>query len=131
MYLTRKVDLLLTFFILQPLFRFFALLMSKLGIRRFMPEAPTYMAPEEDADAAVTDDNARKAARKAAAGIEEGRLHAASINIERKTFARTYPDGQTVLNNLTKKAELKEACFKDVIVLYRTVSHFMQPSLLI
>lgn len=118
-YILRKVDLILTFFLLQPIYKIFAWIMGKFGVKKFVPEAPTYMAPAEDAAAAVTDDATKEAAKKAAAGIRSGRLHAASVNVERKTFARTFPTGTSVFKQLFKKISLQEATFKDVIILYR------------
>ena len=114
LYLMPKVDLLISFFLLQPLFRLFAWIMTKLGVTRFVPDAPSYMVTPEAADAAAI-----AAAKSTAAAIRAGDLHSASVNVERRTFARTFPDGKSVLKNLFKKVDLREACFKDVVVLYR------------
>jgi hypothetical protein len=118
-YILRKVDLLLTFLVLQPLFKIFTALMKLLGVKKFVPEAPAYMAPAEEAEASINDDAAAAAAKSTAAAIRSGTLHEASINIERRTFARTFPGAKSVFKQLFKKVDLREACFKDVIVLYR------------
>jgi Protein of unknown function (DUF3754) len=118
-YILRKVDLLLTFLILKPLFQIFAAIMKLLGVNKFVPEAPAYMAPAEDAAASLNDDSAAAAAKSTAAAIRAGKLHEASINIERRTFARTFPTAKSVFKQLFKRVDLREACFKDVIVLYR------------
>lgn len=118
-YILRKVDLLLTFLILQPLFNLFTAIMKLFGVKKFVPEAPTYMAPVEEAEAAINDDTAAATAKSTATEISSGALHQASINIERKTFARTFPTAKSVFQQLFKRVDLREACFKDVIVLYR------------
>lgn len=118
-YIMRKIDLLLSFFLLQPLFRLFAFIMGKLGVKKFVPDAPSYLAPVEGAAATSTDEQAQAAAAASAAAVNAGVLHEASINIERQTFARTFPDGKSVMGKLMKRVELREACFKDVVVLYR------------
>lgn len=118
-YILRKIDLLLTFLILQPLFKIFAPIMRLFGVKKFVPEAPAYMAPVEEAEAAINNAAAAAAAKVTAAAIRSGTLHEASINIERRTFARTFPTAKSVFNQLFKRVDLREACFKDVIVLYR------------
>ena len=118
-YLLRKIDLILSFFILQPLFALFAWIMSLFGVTRFLPEAPGYMAPDKDAKEAVGAPGAQAAAAAAASDIRSGKRHEATVNIERSTFARMFPTGGSVLKKLFKRIDLKEACFKDVVVLYR------------
>lgn len=121
LFLMRKVDLLISFFILQPLFDLFVWIMAKLGVKRFVPDAPPILARPDAAEAAVNDVGTRTEARALSDAISSGTLHEASIDIERRTFARTYPDGKSVLDQLFQKADLREACFKDVIVIYRKV----------
>lgn len=118
-YFIQKIDLIISFFVLQPIYRIFVFIMSMLGMKRFVPGAPTYMAGAEEADAAMTDGHAARLADVAHNDIQSGRLHDATVNVERKTFARTFPDGMSVVKQLFKTIELKEACFKDVIVVYR------------
>jgi len=118
-FLMPKVDLLISFYILQPMFALFTWIMAKLGVKRFVPEAPTYVAPAEEADAAVTDATTKAEVKATAAAIKAGQLHEATVSIERRTFARAFPNGKSVFQQLLKKVDLREACFKDVIVLYR------------
>jgi hypothetical protein len=117
-YLMRKVDLLLSFFLIQPLFRAFAALMAALGVRHFVPAAPAYMAPDRAASGGGGA-AAAAAAAAAASAVRDGDAHAASVSVERRTFARTFPDGASVLRGLFRSVELREACFRDVVVLYR------------
>lgn len=39
--------------------------------------------------------------------------------IERRTFARTFPSRRSVWRQLTASVQLQEACFQDVVLLYR------------
>lgn len=117
-YILRKIDLILTFYILQPLFKVIAFLASLVGVKH-LGGAPNYIDTAEASEAAVTDADAAAAAKVAAKAIAEGGLHAASINVERRTFARTFPTGASVFKQLFKRVDLQEACFKDVIILYR------------
>lgn len=39
--------------------------------------------------------------------------------IERRTYSRALPDGRSVLRQLTRPVQLQEACFRDVVLLYR------------
>ncbi|KAL4427112.1 hypothetical protein ABPG77_001116 [Micractinium sp. CCAP 211/92] len=110
-YFNLKVNLLISFWILQPLYRIFVALMQALRITRFVPDAPKGLATVE------SEDPAAKAALEAAAASAD--LHEASTSIERRTFARVFPDGTSVLKQLLKKVKLQEACFRDVVVLYR------------
>ena len=119
LYLLRKVDLILTFFVMQPLFKLFVWIMKMCGVKKYLPDAPSYMAPAEDAVAAGTDESTVAAAELTSVAIAAGALHEASVNVERRTFDRAFPDGLSVFKQLFKKIELQEACFKDVIVLYR------------
>ncbi|KAL4459125.1 hypothetical protein ABPG75_013990 [Micractinium tetrahymenae] len=110
-YFNLKINLLISFWILQPLYHVFVALMHALRIKKFVPEAPKGLATVEGEDPAA------KAALDAAAASKE--LHAAATSIERRTFARVFPDGASVLKQLLKKVKLQEACFRDVVVLYR------------
>lgn len=119
---SQKVDLLLSFFIIQPLFNFLCWLMHKVGIGHFWGRvengAPNlYHNHDLQSCHEVSGPPAKAAA--AATTISPSFLHQAAINVERKTFARAYPTGMDVLKKFFKKAKLQEACFKDVIVLYR------------
>jgi hypothetical protein len=41
--------------------------------------------------------------------------HPRSIDIERRTFARVFPDGMSVMRQLLKPVALQEACFQDLV----------------
>ncbi|EFN53569.1 hypothetical protein CHLNCDRAFT_136731 [Chlorella variabilis] len=109
-YFMLKVNLLISMWLLQPIYSLFVALMSKLGVKRFVPEAPKGLA------STVDEDPAAKAAMEEAARAE---MHPASTSIERRTFARVFPDGMSVLKKFAKKVKLQEACFRDVVILYR------------
>lgn len=89
-----KIDLIISFFILQPVFRVLCSLLSKLGLTRWLPEAPNYVCPSETGSTSNLEESIDK-------------RHAASINIERRTFAREYRDGVTTLKHFFKDAELQ------------------------
>lgn len=109
-YFQLKVNLLISMWILQPLYRLFVALMHALKIKHFLPDAPKGLAATAELDPAAL------AAQEAAQGQKR---HSASTSIERRTFARVFPDGTSVAKQLFKKVRLQEACFKDVVVLYR------------
>jgi hypothetical protein len=123
---TQQVDLLLSFYVLRPLFFLLALVVRAIGLGRLLPaDGPAYAAPAASAASALAGPNAAAVAESAAAAaaaersVAAGALHPASVVVERRTFARTFPDGRSVLRQLFKKVELREACFRDVVVLYR------------
>lgn len=110
-YFNLKINLLISFWILQPLYRVFVALMHALRITKFVPAAPKGLATVQ------AEDPSAKAALQAAECSDN--LHAAATSIERRTFARVFPDGKAILKQLLKKVKLQEACFRDVVVLYR------------
>lgn len=78
------------------------------------PRAPDSCAPEPALPAAAAaGTRSGGAAAEAAEAEEEGRV------IERRTFARAFPDGAAVWRQLTRPVVLQEACFQDVVLLYR------------
>jgi hypothetical protein len=86
-----------------------------LGLGRLLPaDGPAYAAPAASASA-----ESAAAAAAAARSVAAGGRHPASVVVERRTFARIFPDGRSVLRQLFKRVELREACFRDVVVLYR------------
>ncbi|PSC73998.1 ammonium transporter [Micractinium conductrix] len=110
-YFLLKINLLISMWLLQPLYALLVWVMTKLKIRdRFLPDAPKGLAATADEDPVA------KAAAEAAA---QAKQHPYSTSIERRTFARVFPDGMSVVTQIHKKVKLQEACFKDVVVLYR------------
>eukprot|EP00887_Chlorella_sp_A99_P006692 scaffold3.g6692.t1 len=52
--------------------------------------------------------------------VQEGSLqHEARVVVERRTLSRMFPNASSLLRNLFGKVHLQEACFKEVVVLYR------------
>lgn len=105
-YFLLKVNLIISMWILQPLHRLFCWVMHQLKMQHYIP------APKGGSQ----DDSAAQAALERAAKQE---LHPATVEIERRTHARVFPDGLSVLKQFFKTVKLREACFRDVIVLYR------------
>ncbi|GAB4813285.1 hypothetical protein N2152v2_000331 [Parachlorella kessleri] len=117
-YLAMKIDYLITFFILAPIWGLVAKLLGLLRIN--LPEgAMAGVFPEkqaEQAQAPAAPGLGQQDGSTGAAGAED---HQYAVKVERRTFARVFPDGPAVLRQFTKKVKLQEACFRDVVVLYR------------
>jgi hypothetical protein len=118
-YFKMKVNLLISFWILQPLFKLLFWILSKVGLKKVAPtEAPAYMATfEEVPTVGVASEgdgkggvDVKKEERKVAGA---GHVHA--VKVERRTFASVFPDGVTTFKALLKTVEVQEACFKDVV----------------
>lgn len=122
---SQKIDFLLSFFIIQPLFNFFCWLIHKVGIDKFYRGLESENTPnmyhnhDHGSEHGGRRGTQSELKPRQANTITPSFLHQASVNVERKTFARAYPTGMDVLKKFFKQARLQEACFKDVIVLYR------------
>lgn len=110
-YFPQKVDLLLSFCIIQPIIKCIVWLMDRLRLRSSLATAASsaYLAKGDDAAEHVDGEHV------------DGK-HTAAIDIERRTFARTFPNAKTTFKSLLKKVSLQEACWKDVVVVYRKAS---------
>ncbi|KAL4440158.1 hypothetical protein ABPG75_003159 [Micractinium tetrahymenae] len=125
-YLMHKVELLLSFFLLAPLWTLLTRVLQKLGLKAppppliaRTPQKPdiTFKCAMKAAAAAV---RWRRAAQGDVAGQESLRLlHDACTIIERKTMSRHFPTGRSVLSRFFDVVELQEACIRDVVVLFR------------
>ncbi|KAL6782286.1 CGL64A [Auxenochlorella protothecoides x Auxenochlorella symbiontica] len=124
LYYDLKIDALLSFYILQPLWAFLVLVAGWLGLSKHLGEAPPGM---EQMPADITPTSAASA-DAAEASLKQGQLHPNTISVERKTFARVFKDPKTIWQGLFKKVRLQEACFKDVVVLYRKAHPGPAPS---
>ncbi|KAI3424110.1 hypothetical protein D9Q98_009471 [Chlorella vulgaris] len=112
-YIMLKINLLISMWLLQPIYALFVAIMCKLGINYFSEVE----APKGLASSSGDNQDEKAAALGAAARLER---HPASTSIERRTFARVFPDGMSVFRKFFKKVKLQEACFRDVVILYRT-----------
>ncbi|RMZ55559.1 hypothetical protein APUTEX25_000142, partial [Auxenochlorella protothecoides] len=124
LYYDLKIDALLSFYILQPLWALLVLIAGWLGLSKHLGEAPPGM---EQMPADITPTSAASA-DAAEASLKQGQLHPNTISVERKTFARVFKDPKTIWQGLFKKVRLQEACFKDVVVLYRKAHPGPAPS---
>lgn len=109
-YISQKVELLIQFWLLGPLWKGIMSVCCALGVKSLKNAPPPPMmesAPSID----------RRVSVGATLDIIQNHKHA--ISVERKTFARAFPYGLTVFKQLFKPITLQEACFKDIIVVYR------------
>lgn len=125
-YLMQKVELLLSFCLLAPLWAALERALQLLGLKA-PPTPPTARpAPHQHPDISFKSvGTAAQVAcrwrRAAQGGLErdESLMHDACTIIERKTMSRHFPNGRAVLSRFFDVVELQEACFRDVVVLFR------------
>lgn len=84
------------------------------------PAALEPRSPETCAAEPASSTSGKGGSAGGAAEAEEGRV------IERRTFARAFPNGAAVWRQLTRPVRLQEACFRDVVLLYRSESALIQ-----
>lgn len=113
-YYALKVDLLISFYLLQPLWVALRALARLLGLAKLVEAAPPGMAASTDASSLEEAARLHRSAASPAGGVERP-----CVVVERRTFARVFPDGRSVLRSFFKKVSLQEATFRDVVVMYR------------
>lgn len=114
-YISQKIELLIAFLIIQPCIRGILWVLSALKIKNSIAqEVPSsYIVSSSDLQC-HEDERVVKV---------ENQDHDASICIERYTFDRVFSNPKSILKNFFKTVQLQEACWKDVVVVYRkTVS---------
>lgn len=112
-YFAQKVEILISFLIIQPILRLLLWTLGRVGLRNIQRlntnveiSSSLYMRQSS------LEGNAEQIA-------VQGDDHAASICIERRTFHHIFPDARSVFKMMFKTIQLQEACWKDVIVVYR------------
>lgn len=115
-YYAQKVELLINFLLIQPLLRGLVWILTTLRILRstknvsgtgsfYMRQALSESDKRSQSSTDMDDD-----VRKSASDL---------VRIERRTFDHIFPDAKSVLKQLFKTINLQEACWRDVIVVYR------------
>lgn len=111
-YLSQKVELLISFLIIQPCIKAILWILSALKIKNSIAQdvPSSYISSSSDLQCNDDDESVEKV---------ENQDHEASICIERYTFDRVFSSPKTILKNFFKTVQLQEACWKDVVVVYR------------
>ncbi|KAI8100403.1 hypothetical protein M9435_006887 [Picochlorum sp. BPE23] len=112
-YFAQKVEMLISFLVIQPILRLLLWTLDRLGLRKI-----------ERLNANVENSSSLYMRQSSLEGTTDliqvqGDDHAASICIDRRTFHHIFPDARSVLQLMFKTIQLQEACWKDVVVVYR------------
>jgi hypothetical protein len=118
-YVAQKVDLIISYWILSPLYKIVSYLLSLVGLKPYMPppviEDPSLSASGDGTDTVGYGDQSHQRQQNQ----NEEDLHDNAIRVERRTFARAFPTGSSILTQLLKPTELQEATYKDLVLIYR------------
>jgi len=118
-YYSQKVELLIQFLLIKPIFQIVGWILKKLRILHInKSDAVAFQLnkamshSERRASMSASQDTVAKTQ-------SNGEDSQQKIRIERRTFDQVFPDGKSVLKNLFRTITLQEACWKDVVVIYR------------
>jgi len=114
-YYAQKVELLINFIVIRPLIKFFVWVLRTLRILRDSSGSSTsesfYMRQ-------ALNQSGNKVENET--GTDETSRNAPDVvRIERRTFDQVFPDAKSVIQQIFKTIHLQEACWRDVIVIYR------------
>ncbi|PRW60212.1 Glycerophosphodiester phosphodiesterase gde1 [Chlorella sorokiniana] len=123
-----KLDCLISFWLLQPLWAVITWLAAQFGVHlrprplpgvTSRPFAQPPAARTGQPEAAAPQEPASPKTSAAATKQGGGAVSPTGRTIERRTFTRAFPSGGAVWRQLTQPVQLREACFQDVVLLYR------------
>lgn len=115
-YYAQKVEMLINFIIVQPMIKCLVWILTTLRIlgdasTRSSKNGSFYMRQ-------VLNGSGKRSEEASSDDVPQNAPDL--VRIERRTFDHVFPDAKSVLKQLFKTIHLQEACWRDVIVIYRT-----------
>lgn len=113
-YYAQKVELLINFVLIKPLIKFLVWILKTMRIIGEKPDSSTsgsfYVRQALNGSSRRLEDDESSSETESAPDM---------VRIERRTFDQVFPDAKSVIKQIFKTIHLQEACWRDVIVIYR------------